>query len=138
MSAGESRKRVASLALPGWAVQTWDGPLGYEVRDLEIVSGDGVAFSHSVNHVTGTQRGEKKDLWFRSTLGFRKVGGKWKIALAPREFFHKPATRLFVFCRDPLNAVPRHIEAVLSNERSIIDPVEHLQGLCARCGARCR
>lgn len=60
--------------------KTWDGPLGYEVRDLEIVSGDGVAFSYSVNHLTGTQRGEKQDLWFRSTLGFRKVGGEWKIA----------------------------------------------------------
>ena len=59
--------------------KTWDGPLGYEVRDLEIVSGDGVAFSHSLNHLIGTQRGEKQDLWFRSTLGFRKIGGEWKI-----------------------------------------------------------
>ena len=60
--------------------KTWDGPLGYELRDLEIVSGDGVAFSHSLNHLTGTQRGKKQDLWFRSTLCFRKVGGEWKIA----------------------------------------------------------
>ena len=34
---------------------TWHGPLGYELRDLEIVTGDGVAFSHSLNHLTGTQ-----------------------------------------------------------------------------------
>jgi PhnB protein len=59
--------------------KTWDGPLGYELRDLEIVSGDGVAFSHSLNHLTGTQRGKKADVWFRSTLGFRKIGGEWKI-----------------------------------------------------------
>ena len=52
--------------------KTWDGPLGYELRDLEIVSGDGVAFSDSLNHLTGTQRGEKQDLWFRSTLGFAR------------------------------------------------------------------
>jgi PhnB protein len=59
--------------------KTWDGPLGYELRDLEVVGGDGVAFSHSLNHLTGTQHGEKQDLWFRSTLGFRKVGDEWKI-----------------------------------------------------------
>jgi PhnB protein len=59
--------------------KTWDGPLGYELRDLEIVSSDGVAFSHSLNHLTGTQRGEKADVWFRSTLGFRKIDGEWKI-----------------------------------------------------------
>ena len=59
--------------------KTWDGPLGYELRDLEVVSGDGVAFSHSLNHLTGTQRGKKADVWFRSTLGFRKLDGEWKI-----------------------------------------------------------
>jgi PhnB protein len=59
---------------------TWQGPLGYELRGLEIVAGDGVAFSHSLNHLTGTQNGKRADVWFRSTLGFRKVGGQWKIA----------------------------------------------------------
>ena len=68
-----------SYGLEKW-FKTWDGPLGYELRDLVIASGDGVAFSHSLNHLTGTQRGEKQDLWFRSTLGFRKVSGEWKIA----------------------------------------------------------
>ena len=43
--------------------KTWDGPLGYELRDLEVVSGNGVAFSHSLNHVTGTQRGKTADVW---------------------------------------------------------------------------
>jgi PhnB protein len=67
-----------SYGLEKW-FKTWEGPLGYELRNLEIFSGDGVAFSHSLNHLTGTQRGEKQDLWFRSTLGFRKIGGAWKI-----------------------------------------------------------
>ena len=58
---------------------TWQGSLGYELRDLEIVAGDGVAFSHSLNHLTGTQGGKTADVWFRSTLGFRKIGGAWKI-----------------------------------------------------------
>lgn len=43
--------------------------------------------------------------------------------LAPRKFFHKPTARLFIFCGDPLNAIPSQIEAVLSEERAIIDSV---------------
>ena len=43
-------------------------------------AGDGVAFSHSLNHLTGTSNAARSsDLWFRSTLGFRKIGGEWKI-----------------------------------------------------------
>lgn len=26
-----------------------------------------------------TAKGEKVDLWFRATLGFRKIAGQWKI-----------------------------------------------------------
>jgi ketosteroid isomerase-like protein len=60
---------------------TWQGPIGSEARDLLIaVSGD-AAFSHGLSRMTGTKTdGEKVDLWFRETLGFRKVGGAWKIA----------------------------------------------------------
>ena len=39
---------------------TWQGPLGYELRDLEIVTGDGVAFSHSLNHLTGTSNAARR------------------------------------------------------------------------------
>jgi len=34
---------------------TWEGPLGYEVRDLRITAGDDVAFSHSLNRMSGTK-----------------------------------------------------------------------------------
>ena len=65
--------------LDAW-LGTWQGPIEYELRDLEIAAGDGVAFSHSLNRMTGTRTsGEKTDVWFRSTLGFRKIGGAWKI-----------------------------------------------------------
>jgi PhnB protein len=60
--------------------ETWKGGIGYEIRDLEVVAGDGVAFSHSLNRLSGTKvGGEKPDLWFRHTFGFRKIGGEWKI-----------------------------------------------------------
>ena len=62
---------------------SWKTDIGYEIRDLEIVAGEGVAFSHSLNHLSGVKEsGDKPDLWFRHTLGFRKVEGEWKIVHA--------------------------------------------------------
>jgi ketosteroid isomerase-like protein len=59
---------------------TWRGPLGYEIRDLCITVGDDVAFSHSLDRMSGTKTdGANVSLWLRATLGFRKIGGEWKI-----------------------------------------------------------
>jgi ketosteroid isomerase-like protein len=45
------------------------------------VDGD-VAFSHCFMHVTGTDKqGHQVDRWVRVTDGFRKIDGKWLIAL---------------------------------------------------------
>jgi PhnB protein len=61
--------------------ETWEGPLGLEMRELRIAAGGDVAFCSSLNHMSGTKTdGAKPDLWFRQTLCFRKVGGAWKIA----------------------------------------------------------
>lgn len=66
--------------LKAW-FSTWQGPIGYEIRHLSITVGDGAAFSHSLNRLSGTTTdGEKAALWFRHTLGFRKIDDKWKIA----------------------------------------------------------
>lgn len=60
--------------------ELYDKPLGYEVRDLRITAGDDVAFSHSLNHLSGTMKnGRKSDLWLRFTACFRKLDGKWLI-----------------------------------------------------------
>jgi PhnB protein len=61
--------------LNGWLV-TWEGPIGYEIRDLSVRIGNDIAFSHSLNRMHGT----KTDLWFRQTFGFRKIDKEWKIA----------------------------------------------------------
>jgi PhnB protein len=59
---------------------TWQGPIGYEVHDLNITSGDDVAFSSSLNRLSGTKiDGESSSIWFRHTLGLRKIAGAWKI-----------------------------------------------------------
>jgi PhnB protein len=59
---------------------TWRGPLGYEMRELSITAGEDTAFCHSLNRLSGTKTdGERADIWFRHTLGLRKIGGAWKI-----------------------------------------------------------
>lgn len=59
---------------------TWRGGLGYELHDLGLTVADAAAFSHSLNRLSGTKTdGEKIDLWFRQTLGFRKLGAVWKM-----------------------------------------------------------
>lgn len=65
--------------LSGWFA-TWHGSIGYEMRDLTILSGDEFAYCHSLNHLTGTRtEGERTDVWYRETLCFRKVGDQWLI-----------------------------------------------------------
>jgi ketosteroid isomerase-like protein len=66
--------------LQAW-FSTWQGQLGYEIRDLNITAGDDVAFCHGLNRLSGTKTdGEQADVWSRQTLCFRKVRGEWRIA----------------------------------------------------------
>jgi uncharacterized protein (TIGR02246 family) len=58
----------------------YQGPIDYEIHDLTITVGDDVAFSHSLNRISGTMNtGQKTDLWLRWTACFRKINGKWLI-----------------------------------------------------------
>ena len=64
--------------------ETWfasfQGEIGYEVRDLHVTAGEEVAFSHSLNRLHGTTaEGKRTEMWFRETLCFRKIDGAWKI-----------------------------------------------------------
>jgi uncharacterized protein (TIGR02246 family) len=56
------------------------GPIGYEIRDLQISASDGVGFSHGLNHVSATKLdGNPLDMWWRATVCYRKVDGRWQI-----------------------------------------------------------
>jgi uncharacterized protein (TIGR02246 family) len=59
-------------------LSAYRGPVGYELRDLRVTAADDVAFCHSLNHITGTlKEGGDVDMWVRTTVGFRKVDGRW-------------------------------------------------------------
>jgi uncharacterized protein (TIGR02246 family) len=59
---------------------TFEGPIGFEMRELRVTTGADVAFSHSLNRITGKRtNGETTDVWVRATVGFRKVDGRWMV-----------------------------------------------------------
>ena len=81
---------VPPLALPPGAARdeaqlaawfgSWDGPIEIEVRDLAIHAGGDIAFSHSLNRLSGRRvGGGLTDIWMRSTLGFRRSAEGWRI-----------------------------------------------------------
>ncbi|MGR9074737.1 DUF4440 domain-containing protein [Rhizobium leguminosarum bv. viciae] len=66
--------------LQGW-FDTWEGPIGGEVRDAKLTAGEDVAFWSGLMHMTGTKTdGAEVDLWFRQTLGLVKQDGRWLVA----------------------------------------------------------
>jgi uncharacterized protein (TIGR02246 family) len=59
---------------------SFQGPIGYEIRDLSIATGDDVAFCHYLFRVSGTLTGgEKVGMWVRTTSCYRKIDGTWLV-----------------------------------------------------------
>ena len=52
-----------------------------EITDLSITAGANLAFSHSIQRVTGTDTKDQPiDLNVRVTDGYRKINGRWLVA----------------------------------------------------------
>ncbi|HEX2763361.1 MAG TPA: nuclear transport factor 2 family protein [Allosphingosinicella sp.] len=67
-------------ALSNW-LGMWDGAVQIEIAELEIAASGDVGWSRSLNRLSGTMKnGRRVEMWMRSTLGFRKIDGAWKIA----------------------------------------------------------
>src|SRR3712207_5526379 len=74
-----STRGVDMAGLKAW-LATWEGPIDSELHDLSIEIGPGLAFSTSLNRMRGTKTdGAQIDLWFRATIGFREVDGRWLV-----------------------------------------------------------
>ena len=90
--AGTDNKRRA------WqeAFATYTSPIAYEVRDLNVTTDGGLAFVHSLNHISGTlAEGHVSDLWLRWAACFRRIDGVWLIvhdhASVPADLAHGKA-----------------------------------------------
>ncbi len=57
------------------------GPVKFDISDLDITVGGNVAYSHSIQHATMTdKKGKKMDMTVRVTDGYKKVNGQWLIS----------------------------------------------------------
>jgi len=68
-------------ALRAWFA-TFDGPVDFEIRDLDVTAGADLAYCHSLNRLSATPAGgsEPFNLWFRATVCLRNVDGKWLVS----------------------------------------------------------
>lgn len=58
----------------------FEGPIGFEMRDVRIAAGPELALAHATHRVTGrTKAGVAIDMWVRWTAGLRRIDGTWKI-----------------------------------------------------------
>jgi ketosteroid isomerase-like protein len=65
--------------MEGW-FSTFSGNIGYEVSGLKISAGEDIAVCHRLNHVSAeTLSGGKLDMWWRDTVCFNKINGRWLI-----------------------------------------------------------
>lgn len=72
----------AEAKLNNWrnVFAAYRAPLGYELRELALTVGDGVAFGRSLNRINGTLRnGKPSDYWVRWTTCYRKIDRDWLI-----------------------------------------------------------
>jgi ketosteroid isomerase-like protein len=54
-------------------------PVEFAFRDVEITAGKEVAFATAIGRCADLSSGEKLQLDFRLTMGFRKLDGRWRI-----------------------------------------------------------
>lgn len=72
-----------SLSLEGTAawLATWDGPIHVDAQDVDLSVGDDLAWLSALNRMRGVKiDGTEEDIWFRTTLCFRRIDGAWRIA----------------------------------------------------------
>src|SRR5262249_15994581 len=55
------------------------GPIGYQVRDLNVTTNGELAFVRSLNHINATLPDGPIDMWLRWTACFRQVAGVWLV-----------------------------------------------------------
>ena len=59
---------------------SFDGPITVELTDLDVAADRNLAYSHSIQHVAGTDKqGKKLDLTVRVTDVYKRARGRWVI-----------------------------------------------------------
>ncbi len=59
---------------------TWDGPVTIDAADVDVVVDGDIAWAAALSRMRGVKTdGEEVDLWFRTTMCFRRRGSEWQI-----------------------------------------------------------
>ena len=64
-------------------------PIAFDFEEVDVTAGSDVAFATAIGHCGCIEHGERTDLKFRLTMGFRKRDGRWRIV---HEHHSVPAT----------------------------------------------
>lgn len=85
------------VAMARGRTQEWfgsfNGPIDYGIRDLDVASGDDVAFCHYLYRVGGTTTsGATIGMWVRATSCFRRIDGAWRVVHEHHSVPFDPAT----------------------------------------------
>ena len=61
-------------------LDSFNGPIIFELTDLDITTDDNLAYSHSIQRVAGTDKqGKKLDLTVRVTDVYKKINSNWLV-----------------------------------------------------------
>ena len=72
-------KSAAREDAKAW-LDLYDGPPRWEDREVTVAADGDIAFAHALSRVTGHRKdGVDVDMWFRTTLGMRRIDGEWRI-----------------------------------------------------------
>ncbi|HEU5220399.1 MAG TPA: nuclear transport factor 2 family protein [Gemmatimonadales bacterium] len=80
---------------------SYDGPLGYQIRELAVTAGADVAHGSSVNRISGLRNGVAEETWIRVSLGYRKIDGEWKVTHEHASVPFNPANGMAVLELQP-------------------------------------
>jgi uncharacterized protein (TIGR02246 family) len=71
---------IDEAQLTAW-LDTWDGPVNQELRDVEVAVNGDLAIAHGFIHVHArTKAGEDAAWWMRATMCLVKRGDGWRIS----------------------------------------------------------
>jgi len=91
------RRGMGRDSVATW-LASWDGPIQLDSHEVDLIVEGKLAFVSLLNRMRGRKGGKDQELWFRSTLCLRKVGGQWRIACdhASVPFYMDGSTRAAV------------------------------------------
>ena len=72
------RRGMHRDSVAAW-LASWEGPILIDVRDVDLTVDGDLAFVSAFTRMRGRQGGEDQDMWYRSTMCFRKTSGRWLI-----------------------------------------------------------